>query len=46
LEEGVRMTVATVKRMTLEEYLTCHDGTDVRCELVDGVLLEMGTENP
>jgi Uma2 family endonuclease len=40
------MTVATQKRMTLEEYLTYDDGTDARYELVDGVLVEMGAENP
>jgi Uma2 family endonuclease len=32
--------------MTLEEYLTYDDGTDTRYELVDGVLVEMGAENP
>jgi Uma2 family endonuclease len=40
------MTVAAQKRMTLEEYLTYDDGTDTRYELVDGVLVEMGAENP
>jgi Uma2 family endonuclease len=40
------MTVATQKRMSLEEYLTYDDGTDARYELVDGVLVEMGAENP
>jgi Uma2 family endonuclease len=39
------MTVATAKRMSLEEYLTYDDGTDTRYELVDGVLVEMGTES-
>jgi Uma2 family endonuclease len=39
------MTVATQKRMTLEEYLTYDDGTDTRYELVDGVLVEMGAES-
>ncbi|MFM2432925.1 MAG: hypothetical protein RLZZ511_4139 [Cyanobacteriota bacterium] len=38
------MTVATTKRMTLEEYLTYDDGTDTCYELVDGVLVEMGNE--
>jgi Uma2 family endonuclease len=38
------MTVATQKRLTLEEYLTYDDGTDTRYELVDGVLVEMGNE--
>jgi Uma2 family endonuclease len=38
------MTVATQKRMTLAEYLAYDDGTDARYELVDGVLVEMGTE--
>jgi Uma2 family endonuclease len=40
------MTIATNRRMTLEEYLTYDDGTDIRYELVDGVLVEMGAENP
>jgi Uma2 family endonuclease len=39
------MTVATQKRMSLEEYLTDDDGTDTRYELVDGVLVEMGAES-
>jgi Uma2 family endonuclease len=39
------MTVATQKKMSLEEYLTYDDGTDARYELVDGVLVEMGAEN-
>jgi Uma2 family endonuclease len=39
------MTVATVKRMSLEEYLTYDDGTDARYELEDGVLVEMGAES-
>jgi Uma2 family endonuclease len=40
------MTVATDRRMTLKEYLEYDDNTDVRYELVDGVLVEMGAENP
>jgi Uma2 family endonuclease len=39
------MTVATQRRMSLEEYLTYDDGTDTRYELVDGVLVAMGTES-
>jgi Uma2 family endonuclease len=39
------MTVATQKRMTLEEYLAYDDGTDARYELLDGVLVEMGAES-
>jgi Uma2 family endonuclease len=39
------MTVATQRRMSLEEYLSYDDGTDTRYELVDGVLVEMGTES-
>lgn len=39
------MTVAAQRRMSLEEYLTYDDGTDTRYELVDGVLVEMGTES-
>jgi Uma2 family endonuclease len=38
------MTIATIKPMSLEEYLTYDDGTDDRHELVDGVLVEMGAE--
>lgn len=40
------MIIATQKKMTLEEYLAYDDGTDTRYELVDGVLVEMGAENP
>jgi Uma2 family endonuclease len=40
------MTIATARRMSLEEYLTYDDGTDTRYELEDGVLVEMGAENP
>ncbi len=39
------MTVATDRRMTLKEYLNYDDGTDIRYELEDGVLVEMGTES-
>jgi Uma2 family endonuclease len=35
----------TQNRMTLEEYLTYDDGTDVCYELVDGVLVAMGAES-
>ncbi len=40
------MTVATDRRMTLKEYLDYDDNTDTHYELVDGVLVEMGAENP
>ena len=40
------MAVVTQKRMTLEEYLSYNDAADARYELVDGVLVEMGAENP
>jgi Uma2 family endonuclease len=40
------MTLTIPQRMSLEEYLTYDDGTDTRYELVDGVLVEMGTETP
>jgi Uma2 family endonuclease len=40
------MTVATAKKMSLEEYLNYDDGTDTRYELEDGALVEMGAENP
>ncbi|NES17676.1 MAG: Uma2 family endonuclease [Symploca sp. SIO3E6] len=39
------MTIATNRRMTIEEYLNYDDGTDTRYELVDGVLVEMGAES-
>lgn len=34
------------KRLTLEEFLSYDDGTDLRYELVDGELVEMPTESP
>jgi Uma2 family endonuclease len=40
------MIVSTDRRMTLAEYLDYDDGTDARYELVDGVLVEMGSEAP
>ncbi len=40
------MTVATGRRMTLKEYLDYNDGTDIRYELEDGVLVEMSAETP
>jgi Uma2 family endonuclease len=40
------MTLATDRRMSLEDYLNYDDGTDTRYELVDGVLVEMGSEAP
>ncbi len=40
------MTIATDLRMTLKDYLTYDDGTETRYELEDGVLIEMGAENP
>jgi Uma2 family endonuclease len=39
------MTIATQRRMSLEEYLSYDDGTDARYELVDGVLVAMGNES-
>ena len=39
------MTVATDRRMSLEEFLTYDDGTEKLYELVDGVLVEMPTES-
>ncbi|MEX0271954.1 Uma2 family endonuclease [Leptolyngbyaceae cyanobacterium UHCC 1019] len=39
------MNLATRQRMTLEEYLDYDDRTDIRYELVDGVLVEMGAES-
>jgi Uma2 family endonuclease len=46
IASGRSQTNPTTKRMTLEEYLTYDDGTDARYELVDGVLVAMGAENP
>jgi len=40
------MIVATGRRMTLKEYLDYDDGTDIRYELEDGVLVEMSAETP
>ena len=40
------MTVATARKMSLDQYLNYDDGTDTRYELEDGVLVEMGAENP
>jgi Uma2 family endonuclease len=39
------MTIATNRRMTLEEYLSFDDGTDTRYELVNGELVEMPSES-
>lgn len=36
----------TQDRMSLADYLRYDDGTDSRYELVDGVLVKMGAENP
>ncbi|NET56151.1 MAG: Uma2 family endonuclease [Symploca sp. SIO2E6] len=36
--------VATVQKLTLEEYLTLENHTDIRYELVDGQLIEMPPE--
>lgn len=38
------MTQAKPRFNSLEEYLTYDDGTDTRYELVDGVLVDMGSE--
>ena len=40
------MTIATDRRMTLEEYLNYDDGTDTRYELENGILVDMSGENP
>jgi Uma2 family endonuclease len=40
------MTTTISQRMTLAEYLDYDDGTDTRHELVDGILVVMGSENP
>jgi Uma2 family endonuclease len=46
IASGRSQTHATARRMSLEEYLNYDDGTDTRYELEDGVLVEMGAENP
>ncbi|MCY6489699.1 Uma2 family endonuclease [Leptolyngbya sp. GGD] len=38
------MTQAKLRFSTIEEYLAYDDGTDTRYELVDGVLVNMGSE--
>ena len=40
------MTVATDRRMTLDQYLDYDDGSDTWYELEDGVLVDMSGENP
>jgi Uma2 family endonuclease len=40
------MPQAKTRFNTIEDYLTYDDGTDTRYELVNGVLVEMGAENP
>jgi Uma2 family endonuclease len=35
-----------IQKLTLEEYLTYDDGTEVRHELVNGILVDMGSESP
>ena len=39
------MTLATDRKITLNEFLTYDDGSDRCYELVDGVLVEMATES-
>ncbi|MGI0492579.1 Uma2 family endonuclease [Alkalinema pantanalense CENA528] len=39
------MTIATTERMTLEAFLAYDDGQETRYELVDGALVNMGTES-
>ena len=39
------MTLATDRKITLNEFLTYDDGSDRSYELVDGVLVEMATES-
>jgi Uma2 family endonuclease len=39
------MTVATERRLTLAEYLSYEDSTGQRFEILDGVLVLMGTES-
>jgi len=46
ITRNLTTTQATPQVMTLEEYLNHDEGTDKRYELVDGILVEMPTENP
>lgn len=39
------MTVAIDRKLTLDQYLNYEDGTGQRYEILDGVLIEMGTES-
>jgi Uma2 family endonuclease len=39
------MTVATDRQLTLEQYLNYEDGTGQRYEILNGALVEMGTES-
>jgi Uma2 family endonuclease len=39
------MTVAIDRKLTLDQYLNYEDGTGQRYEILDGVLVEMGTES-
>ncbi|MEM9264617.1 MAG: Uma2 family endonuclease [Cyanobacteria bacterium P01_F01_bin.13] len=39
------MTISTKNRLTLEEYLNYDDGTDIRYQLRDGILVAMGAES-
>lgn len=39
------MTIATARKMTLDEFLTYDDGTEAYYELVDGELVKMGAES-
>lgn len=39
------MTIATARKMTLEEFLTYDDGTEAYYELVDGELVRIGAES-
>jgi Uma2 family endonuclease len=39
------MIVSADRPITLDEYLAYDDGTDVRYELIEGVLVEMGAES-
>jgi Uma2 family endonuclease len=39
------MVVTTARRLSLEDYLNYDDGTDIRYELLHGVLVDMGAES-
>jgi Uma2 family endonuclease len=45
IASGRSKTPAATQQLTFEEYLAYDDGTDRRYEIVDGILVDIGTEN-